>query len=53
MYDLSSDASETNDLAGARPELTEALRSGLQTWWTDFDAFVPTEPNPLYRGEAN
>ncbi|MBO21654.1 MAG: hypothetical protein CMM26_04655 [Rhodospirillaceae bacterium] len=53
VYDLSSDASETNDLAGARPELTEALRSGLQTWWTDIDAFVPTEPNPLYRGEAN
>ena len=53
VYDLTSDASETNDLAGARPELTEALRSGLQTWWTDIDAFVPTEPNPLYRGEAN
>ena len=53
VYDLSSDASETNDLAGARLELTEALRSGLQTWWTDIDAFVPTEPNPLYRGEAN
>ncbi len=53
VYDLTSDESETNDLAGARPELTEALRSGLQTWWTDVDAFVPTEPNPLYRGEAN
>ena len=53
VYDLTSDESETNDLAGARPELTEALRSGLQTWWTDIDAFVPTEPNPLYRGEAN
>jgi len=53
VYDLTSDVSETNDLSAARPELTEALRSGLQTWWADVDAFIPTEPNPLYRGGAN
>ena len=53
VYDLTSDVSETDDLSAARPELTEQLRSRLQAWWTDVDAFLPTEPNPLYRGEAN
>ena len=53
VYDLTSDVSETDDLSAARPELTEQLRSSLQAWWTDVDAFLPTEPNPLYRGEAN
>ena len=53
VYDLTSDVSETDDLSAVRPELTEQLRSSLQAWWTDVDAFVPTEPNPLYRGKAN
>jgi len=53
VYDVTTDVSETNDLSRARPELTEALRSSLRTWWSDVDAFLPTEPNPLYRGEAN
>jgi arylsulfatase A len=53
VYDLTSDVSETDDLSAVRPELTEQLRSRLQAWWVDVDAFVPTEPNPLYRSGAN
>ncbi len=52
VYDLSVDASETNDLSTQRPELTEELLNGLQSWWADVDAFVPSRPNPLYGGET-
>lgn len=49
LYDLDADMSEATDLSAREPELTEELRTSLQRWWADTDAFVPTQLNPQYR----
>jgi arylsulfatase A-like enzyme len=49
LYDLDADLSETDDLSAREPELTDELRTSLQRWWADTDAFLPTQLNPQYR----
>ena len=48
LYDLAEDVGETRDLADEMPEKAEQLRSILEQWWRDTDAWLPTEANPLY-----
>lgn len=49
LYDLDADLSEANDLSARESELTDELRTALELWWADTDAFVPTRLNPQYR----
>lgn len=49
LYDLEADESETNDLAEEMPHVTRELRDALEQWWAETGAFIPTEPNHLYR----
>ena len=48
LYDLAEDIGETRDLADEMPARAGRLRSILEQWWRDTDAWLPTEANPLY-----
>ena len=48
LYDLLADPSESVDLSREMVEKTSELRAMLESWWLDTNAFIPTEPNPLY-----
>jgi arylsulfatase A-like enzyme len=52
LYDLVSDPSESVDLSEEMPEIHQELLDRLRAWWEETDAFIPTEPNPEYRGGA-
>lgn len=45
LFDLSTDLSEKNDLALARPDLVDSLGAELKAWQEDVGAKFPT-PNP-------
>lgn len=47
LFDLSTDPSEKNDLALARPDLVDALEAELKAWQEDVGAKFPT-PNPNF-----
>jgi arylsulfatase A-like enzyme len=49
LYDLGTDASESHDLAAARPELKQALLARLHHWQRTTGAQLP-RPNPDYPG---
>ena len=49
LYDLAEDVGETRDLADEMPEKAEQLRSILEQWWRDTDAWLPTEAKPVIR----
>ena len=48
LYDLTLDESESRDLSLEMPELTSELRRALERWWSETEAFLPSEANPLY-----
>jgi arylsulfatase A-like enzyme len=48
LYDLGADISEENNLAEARPKLTEKLKGILVEWREKVEAKIP-QPNPGYR----
>jgi arylsulfatase A-like enzyme len=48
LYDLSADIGEEENLLQREPELVRELQGLLRAWWSDADAFVPTERNPEY-----
>ena len=45
LYDLSTDLSESRDLASSMPEKRNELMADLKAWWRDTNAKMPT-PNP-------
>jgi len=47
LFDLSTDLSEKNDLALARPDLVDALGAELKAWQEDVGAKFPS-PNPNF-----
>jgi hypothetical protein len=47
LFDLSTDLSEKNDLALARPDLVDALGAELKGWQEDVGAKFPS-PNPNF-----
>jgi arylsulfatase A len=49
LYDLSTDISETNNLAGKLPDLANRLHEKLKQWRLDVNASMPTpiQPAPL------
>ncbi len=47
LYDLSTDISESNDLAASQPETASRLRARLHAWRTAVGAQMPV-PNPRY-----
>jgi arylsulfatase A-like enzyme len=52
LYDLVSNPAESVDLSEEMPERHEELLERLRAWWAETGAFIPTEPNPEYRGQA-
>ena len=48
LFDLETDIGEKANLAEARPDVRDRLRSMLQQWRKDTGAPVPTEINPAY-----
>jgi hypothetical protein len=52
LYDLLADPSESVDLSREMVEKTSELRAMLESWWLETNAFIPTEPNPLYDPSA-
>ncbi len=49
LYDLSSDISESNNLADAVPGKARELHRELMDWRRATNAVEPREPNPFYR----
>ena len=47
LYDLTADPAEQNDIGGARPELTEAMRDELLSWLESVNARYP-EPDETF-----
>ena len=45
LYDLSTDRTETNNLAGSRPEKLAELREKYEAWWAE------VEPGIVYAEE--
>ncbi len=52
LYDLAEDPGETHDLAVETPQRAAELRATLERWWEETGAWIPTEPNPLYRSDS-
>jgi arylsulfatase A-like enzyme len=48
LYDLIQDPSEATDLSDTLVEMASELEQRLESWWQETEAFLPTEPNPLY-----
>jgi len=48
LYDLSSDPSESKDLAGINTEKTNLLLRALHDWQKETRAAIPSGPNPNY-----
>jgi arylsulfatase A-like enzyme len=43
LYDLAHDIGETNDLANAKPEIRDRLKSKLSQWQTEMNAKMPKQ----------
>jgi arylsulfatase A-like enzyme len=48
LYDLLSDPSESVDLSSELISKTSELGELLERWWSETEAFIPSELNPLF-----
>lgn len=48
LYDLETDIGERNNLAEAKPEKLKELVAMLDAWRTEYNAPIPSTPNPKY-----
>jgi arylsulfatase A-like enzyme len=52
LYDLAADIGERHDLSAEMPAKVAELRTELESWWDQVEAWIPKDSNPRYEPEA-